>query len=459
MAGTDLIQKYTFDRYCSKTDLSKALGTNLIEPIWRSISDFRKKYALDLPIFDASYAKFYLTYIDPVQAKTALINNHVTSFVGAMGKITKGSLAYTIFTRDMALISLKAIAKSNKIDASEIVLTDIIENREVSNEYIVLVNYFRALNELRSSSFGSIDDSFLAKHYAILRGEEELTSFYRENDNQTTFSKALVDREYDDGVPSRLIDPLMTSLFEYINNLEISLVARISAIFFIFNYVKPFELYNMELAALLAKRVLSSTSIDTSSIYVPLETFLNDNEFFGDVSKEVKRTRDFTYAFLKGADLINNSFNEALSRINEVHSDSLNVEVKMGSDEKKIQEEFGIKVETPFKEVQKSPTKNQIIKQYNRNLASVDLPTLSEKEIKQKVNDLLESDPFLNKYQADFYIRHCVPGKYYTLQQYMKCEKCVYETARTSMAFLAERRYYKQEKIKNKFVYRVINKE
>ena len=459
MAASGLNQKYTVEKYCTKAELARALGTNLIEPFWREIIEFRRKFAIELPLYDASYNKFYLAFIESIQAKNLETNNLITRFVGGTTKLAKGSIAHYTFTRDMLKASLKAIARLNRIDVSEITLANIIERKEVDSQYKVLVRYFEALNVLKSSSFGSIDDSFLAKNYAILRGEEELTSFYRENDNETASSKVLIDKEYDQGIPSHLIDDSIQTLIEYINNSSVSLVSRISAIFFMFNYVKPFEQFNLELACLLAKRVLSSTSIDTFSVYVPLEDFVNDSLFFGDVSKEVNRTHDFTYAFLRGSDIINESLNFAVDRIIEVHSTYLDNEVKMGSDEKKIEKEFGIKVEKPHVETKKPETKAQIQARIEANAPSVNTEPLSEKEIKAKINALLESDPFLKKGQADFYVRHSVVGKYYTLQQYMKAEKVVYETARTSMVLLAERGYYRQEKIKNKFVYTPINKE
>ena len=458
MAASGLNQKYTVEKYCTKAELAKALGTNLIEPFWREIIEFRRKFAIELPLYDASYSKFYLAFIESIQAKNLETNNLITKFVGGTTKLTKGSIAHYTFTRDMLKASLRAVAKLNKIDVSEITLTNIIERKEVDYQYFVLVRYFEALEDLKASSFGTIDDSFLAKNYAILRGEEELTCFYRESDNVTASSKVLIDKSYDQGIPAHLIDDSMQTLIEYINNQSVSLVSRISAIYFMFNYVKPFEIYNLELASLLAKRVLSSTSIDTSSIYVPLEIFLNDKEFFGEISKEVNRTHDFTYAFLRASDLINMSLNVAIDRIVEVHSTYLDNEVKMGTDEKKIRKEFGFKVENPHVEVKKVETKAQIQARIEAN-APVDTTQLSEKEIKAKIKALLEADPFLKKGMADFYVRHCALGKYYTLQQYMKAERVVYETARTAMVLLAERGYYRQEKIKNKFVYTPINKE
>ena len=457
MAIQDLNQRYTIEKYFSKQEVSRALGTNLIEPFWREISEFRRKFAIELPIFDASFIKYYLTYIDSVQGKTAQANDRVSSFVSSISKISNGSISEFTFVRDMLFAELKSIAKINNLDVSDITLSNIIQRIPVEPQYQILERYFESLQALRKDVFDNIDDSFLAKYYAILRGEEELTCFYREDDVETVASKSLIDKEYDQGIPSHLIDEVMAALLDYVNNFDISLVTRLSAIFFMFNYVKPFDLYNMELATLLAKRVLASTSIDSSCVFVPLESFLNDQSFFGEVSREVKRTHDFTYAFLRGAELINDSFDVAISKLSEVHITSIDKEVI--SDEHPIRPEVAPKPSVEIKKpAQKALTKNQI----QRNIESktaVETVKLSEKELKAKMYDLLEQDPFLKKNQAYFYVRHCTPGRYYSIQQFVKEIGCVYETGRTSMDNLAKLGYYRREQIKNKFVYTPINKE
>lgn len=458
MAGNDLNQKYTIEKYCSKSDLVKLFGTGIVEPIWNQLNDFRRRLSVEMPIYDASHIKFRLTYIDPMQAKNAQTNDHITAFVGGYAKLQAGTVAQYTFTRDMLKSSLKAIAKFNKLDASEITLTNILEGRPVDQQYKILSNYYMCLMQLQKTTADEINEDFLAKYYAILRGEEELTCFYRISDSQTVASRALIDRDYDQGIPSHLIDDVMPELLNYIDNNDVSLASRLSATFFMFNFVKPFDLFNMELACLLAKRIIAGSNANAASIYVPIESFINDVEFFSTTSIEVKRTHDFTYAFLRGSDLINAAFDVAIDRILDVHALSLDTEVKLGGDEKKIEKEFGVQPVKPKTPVQKSDTKNEIIAKAERNALHLD-ENLSEKELKAKARELLETDPYLNKHQADFYVHHCTPGRYYSIQQYVKFEHVVYETARTSLDLLAKRGYYREQSVKNKYVYTPINKE
>lgn len=80
-------------------------------------------------------------------------------------------------------------------------------------------------------------------------------------------------------------------------------------------------------------------------------------------------------------------------------------------------------------------------------------PELDEKDAKRLEVNLLELDVRLKKGEAKFYARHCTLGRYYTIEQYKKLNKCVYETARTSMDHLVELGYYKKAKAGKKFVY------
>ena len=459
MATSDLNQKYTIERYCSKSDLTKIFGTQIVEPIWNQLNDFRKHHSIDLSIFDALRIRFKLTYIDATQVKTAEINDHITLLVSSYAKLQTGTTAYYTFTRDMLKNSLRSIAKFKKLDASEVTISNILDGEETSNQYKVLERYYRALEVLKRNTNELINEDFLAKYYAILRGEEELTCFYRLTDVETLASKVLVAREYDQGIPSRLIDEIMPVLLDSISNTSVSLATRLASIFFMFNYVKPFDLYNMELACILAKRIIAGTNAGTASIYIPIESFINNAEFFDEISKEVKRTHDFTYAFLKGADLVNASLDESINRLKEVQTQTIDTEIKIGSEEKKIKEEFGYSAQKKVNQPKTTETKAQIQARLERNALHLENENLSEKELRAKANQMMEIDPYLNKHQANFYVHHCTPGRYYTLQQYVKFTGCVYETARTSMELLAKQGYYRQETIKNKFVYTPINKE
>jgi Fic family protein len=101
-----------------------------------------------------------------------------------------------------------------------------------------------------------------------------------------------------------------------------------------------------------------------------------------------------------------------------------------------------------------------LLQEANGNEVSLSKPenALSEKEVKEYVQYLLETNPSLNKNQASFLANHCTLGRYYTIQQFKKFTRCAYETARTSMDKLASEHYYEKKQVKNKFVYTPLRK-
>lgn len=470
MGSLDLNRKYTIEKYCTRIEVAKAIGTNLIEPLWKDIVSYRKTFARPLPVCDAFKTPFSITYIDSVHNKTYVISEKMSSYILGIGKLSDSRIAYNAFTSDMLKQSLKYIARANKIDASEITLQLIVEGKCTDDAYRPLINYYRALKHLENHPIPYLSEDVLADYYAILRGEEELTSFYRINDNVTSASKALVDREFDNGVPAHLIDDMMENLILFANNTEASLPVRSAVLFYMFNYIKPFKEHNNEMAAILTKCLLSDTNIGSAAIYLPLEKMLVSEEFYGDIFKEVLKTKDFTYAYIECANKLTESFDKALDKIVQVNAHALDVAAKLGDDRAKIKEEFGVDIEVdepvkpkviqpkPSTIVQPKPAQVTIVKPQTV-VVEADEKDLSEKELRALENDMLESDPFIKKGQAHFYVRHCTKGKFYTIQQYKKFEGCVYETARTSMDNLAVRGYYRREAIKNKFVYTPIDKE
>ena len=131
------------------------------------------------------------------------------------------------------------------------------------------------------------------------------------------------------------------------------------------------------------------------------------------------------------------------------------------SDEKPLSEEKKIEAlpkKDPSPKPTLSPSKTITEKEMvetSKNVAapSFELDVLSEKEAKEYMRYLLETNPNLNKKQASFLSTHCTPGRFYSIQQFKAFTHCVYETARTSMDKLALEGYYEKLQVKNKFVY------
>lgn len=477
MAGSDLNIKFTNDKYMTRMEVAKSLGTNLIDQIWREIIVYRRGMAVELPIYDNAHFHFNLTQTPKVISLFSDISGRVNTCINAYNKLMNGSIAKYTLTHDMLKAALKCIAKKNNIDVSEITLQNIIEHQCNDSYYKVIIDYFNALERLSKASYEQINEEFLANYYAILKGQEELTSFYRVSDANSPSSKFLVGAEFNNGVQVHLIEDMMNSVLAFANDRALPLLTRLVGTIFMFNYIKPFDDFNNEIAIIVCKAILSSSGLMSASVFVPLEVILNDKDFFGEIAREVQRSHDFTYAFLKGSEIINDSFSTIIDRIIQVNAKALEQTFTMGDDAKKFKEEFGFEpqkgtmeeihpepIPAPaVVETKPTPAPAPVVKPVTHVAPAVKFenkPTsdLSEKELKAREQDILESDPYIKKGQAHFYVRHCTKGKFYTIQEYKRCEGCVYETARTSMDNLAMRGYYRREQIKNKFVYTPIDK-
>lgn len=473
MAGSDYNAKYTNERYMTRMEVAKSLGTNLIDGIWREILSYRKGLTQELPIRDNAKFSFGLTLTPKVISLSENLANRINKYQTAFDKLQNGSIAKYTFSHEMIKLALKCIAKLNNIDISEITLQNIIEHQCDDPNYRIVINYYKCLERLSKASYEQVGEEFLANYYAILKGQEELTSFYRMYDNNSPSARFLVGAEFNNGVPVHRIEEMMNEVLSLANDRGLPLLYRIVGTIFMFNYIKPFDDYNVELSLLVVKAMLSGTGLGASSVYIPLEFIANNSNFYGEISREVQKSHDFTYAYLEASETIDKSFQTVIDRLIQVNAKALESSYHGEEDVKKFKQEFGV-------EPQKAPVEQPQIEPVAKPQAVVEpvikpavyvapapapvretRPTseLSERELKAREVDILESDPYIKKGQAHFYVRHCTKGKFYTIQEYKRCEGCVYETARTSMDNLAYRGYYRREQIKNKFVYTPIDKE
>ncbi len=116
-------------------------------------------------------------------------------------------------------------------------------------------------------------------------------------------------------------------------------------------------------------------------------------------------------------------------------------------------------IQKPVEEMKKVEKVEEAVSQPKGLAVSFIPEELDEKAASRLEKHLLEMDPRLKKGQAHFYARHCTLGMYYTIEQYRKAERCVYETARTSMDKLAEYGYYEKKEFGKKYVYTPVDRK
>ena len=477
MAEKTLEFRFSEENYCTRPEVAAALGTDLIEPIWNQIITYRKQYRRQINVFDISKIPFSITYFPTLLSRIESLEEKISEYIVNFGGLQDGSISkYTIF-RDMCFNELRLIARHNKININDVALNNIIEYKNVESLYEPLTRYFSAVTHLDKNPKEKFDLKTIGNYYSIISGQDIEENFFRKTEINAASQRLLINREYQ-GAPTQEIPMLMNYLINYVNNSKDSFVIKVAVTAYMINYVKPFEKYNGEMAAILTKLIVALSDVESAAAYIPMENIIADEKgTLAGVSREIQRSRDLTYEVTRVIDLINDALDVVADRIAQVSIHEVENSYTFGEDAKEFEAEFGFApspeiieekkpepepvIEQPkveeSKEPIKQPVKHRPIEPIIREVEENDGP--SDKQLRRMAQNLLEEDPLLKKGQAHFYVRHCTVGKYYTIQQYKKAEGCVYETARTSMDGLARLGYYRREQIKNKFVYTPIPKE
>jgi Fic family protein len=367
-----------------------------------------------------------------------------------------------------------------------------------------------------------LSDDFVGEALAKCLGVSELTSFYRtfDFDNSIKRVEHMYNADYA-YAPNAFIETLMGEFSTFLRSSSLSPFVKAACALYYFDYIKPFEKMNDEMGALLAKAVLFP-SLGSEAMLLPYEVCLSKSPRFKSYALEAQRTGDLTYLVLYFISILEPLLDSLSEDIKAIRVEPFRKEFETLSPAEKAvaptlpaapkkTEQLSIfpneeptlvavekapepvatkpLIEEPAKpapseamapkapevsvekKIEEAPAPKEEAKPVIEKIApdqisegtgevSLSKPenALSEKEVKEYVQYLLETNPSLNKNQASFLANHCTLGRYYTIQQFKKFTRCAYETARTSMDKLAIEHYYEKKQVKNKFVYTPLRK-
>jgi Fic family protein len=367
-----------------------------------------------------------------------------------------------------------------------------------------------------------LSDDFVGEALAKCLGVSELTSFYRtfDFDNSIKRVEHMYNADYA-YAPFGFIETLMGEFSTFLRSSSVSPFLKAAMALYYFDYIKPFEKMNDEMGSLVAKAVLYS-SLGSEAMLLPYEVCLLKNPRFKTYALEAQRTGDLTYLTLYFISVLEPLLDSLSEDIKAIRIEPFRKEFETLSPEEKaaapvapsapkkteqlsifpneeptvvavekpapapakpveqpkpapevtpvatptpvVEEKVAPKpVEAPAPKVEAvTPIPKIAPEEMGEGTGEVSLSkpenALSEKEVKEYVQYLLETNPSLNKNQASFLANHCTLGRYYTIQQFKKFTRCAYETARTSMDKLANEHYYEKKQVKNKFVYTPLRK-
>ena len=462
MPNNDLAIRFTEEKYATKSEVARELRISSVDAFWNNIQEYRRNFYHYTPLktIDKNVLMF---------CGCPSINGFV---IGVENKLLRVNRSYSglyshrtdvrFFQDNCYSKCLKFVSDKYKLELDENFFKSLVrdEFQQIDESVKPVANYLKALKYVNYAHVNNIDEDYLANLYSKVIGQDELTTFYRVNEDTNPENRVLIDRIYT-CAPVRLIEPMMNSLFAFIANSTLSAGVKAGIAYFYINYVKPFDKYTDEIALLVAKSIICHDSLGELGTLLPLERLLSEDPTnLVKMITEAQKTSDLTYIVKYFFEVLSNNADEMLDMMANLNTEQLRADfykVDEPVKEEKPVEPVDVMPEEPAEEEnQPAPVEENRNKvtYVQEELAISYIPVaLDEKQACLVEQDLLERDPSLRKGEAHFYARHCTKGKKYSIAQYKKAIGCVYETARTSMDHLAELGYYRKEKIKNKFVY------
>lgn len=474
MGVNDIAVRFTEDKYATKNEVSRELKISVIDGVWDKILSYRAPFCHYLAIRGTDKNQLRVCLCPTISSNLNTVEAKLLRIVSEANKLDSVNSDRQYFKQSYLVRSLQNVALANlavcdEEHARKVVLGTISD--------VALANYLKGLRFVEAKYEETLDVDFLADLYSKVTGNDELTSFYRTKEIEDSGANVLISRVYK-SAPTHLIEPMMDSLFNFVEKTNVSPLCRALISYYYIQFVKPFDKFNNEISVLFAKAVLAHYSVGEFAVYLPLETFLNENE--GEMERifhDVQTSSDVTYFLTFALKFVGKEFDKMLDSLAEYSTKvikddfyQLDEEVKTEEPAKEEAKPEPVK-EVIVEEVKKveEPTPTVVVKKVIKEeveakpAAVVEKPVglavsyipeeLDEKTATRLERHLLELDVRLSKKQAYFYARHCTLGMYYTIDQYKKATKCVYETARTSMDKLVEFGYYAKAPAGKKFVY------
>jgi Fic family protein len=430
MAINDLAIRFTDEQYATKQDVAKTLGTAVVDALWGTILQYRATFARILPLQAMDKQPLQIVLTPSLLEKVMAFDRKMAKAVSLFNyHQIQNKLATPFYP--LLLPILASVGKQYGASTAERNLMYILEGKTVDRkaELASVNQYFKGIESIASKRQTKLNEDIIGDLLMLLNQTQELTMFYREKE-LTNRPKSLVARVYE-AAPYPLIEPMMTSLLQTVNQLTLSPLVIATIALYYLDYIKPFETFNDEISFLLFKNILIHSDYEAVACYLNIEQFM-DSEAYEKCMLEVQRTRDVTYLLDFLLPYLLASVEQILDRLVGLQKQAVIIEQKQPQS-MSVPTPVALPKETiPF---------------------SASESTIGEVEANRLQQHLLETHPSMKKGEAFFYARHHTVGKYYTLSHYKQQLSCAYETARTSMEHLVQLGYYRKEKYKNKYVY------
>lgn len=467
MPTQDIGIRWSEEKYATKDEVRDAYNMSMIDNIWKQIIDYRRLYTKTLDLHNIDRTSYMVVVTQTIQLKVASVERRLSRILVK----THDMKAYgkELFAKRRYAKTIEVLDSNYKTNISQEMVSHLLDEdlSTIPSQYSLIYNYIRTLKYYASGHYTDIIDyrlleSILKQIQGVSFDNLTLEKEYREEEIET--SHYYQNNYVYKAAPIERIADMIDELCNFVRESDLSPVIKAIVANYYLNYVKPFDYLNEEANALFAKICLGHFDFDEASMYLNFEKIVFDtDEKLNKISVECQKTLDLTYYVNYILDLLDEDLKDILDEIVLTERDEIkNEQIDLSEDE-------GLNAKSTVEEEAKPSERSvavmarpvEFVKPQEPSPyigeSNVALPVfpagLKEQDVEGIVTNLLEVYPYLKRTQAHFYARHCTIGKHYTISQFKKEENVAYETARTSMDFLAENGFYSKTKVRNKFVY------
>lgn len=315
MGSNALAIRFTDEKYSTKSDVVKALGTSLVDSIWRNIVGYRLQSAHKLSLKTIPQLPFYVTYTQPIASRINEFGVKLAHFMLSFGQIPPESRLLFEVERYAKLNILRDAAAIEGLRINDLSLKAMLNGTYFENNpaHTPILGYRDAINSFQSAG---VNEDLLAGIYGLLNGQEELTSFYRveDPDSGNLYRTIVINRDYQ-YAPHDEIPDLMEQLFNFLNNDTTEPIVHAIMALYYFDYVKPFSAHNDLVGCLLAKQILEEANIGLVARLLPLEKVMVPTERLKTLCLETQRSGDLTYVLLYALDILEPAIDDLVNEI------------------------------------------------------------------------------------------------------------------------------------------------
>jgi hypothetical protein len=329
MSDKRIAEKFTDERYLSRSELPAAMGTSLVDGYWNEITSYRAKYAHKLGFRTIGNLGFYYTGTPVIEETISSATGMLTRIVNTMKKLERGKI-YDLSERALLLPSMKSLAASYGGKVDELTVKAMMNGTyrgDGQGDDAPILAYQRAIRHYLSTGPSKPDDEFLGEAYESLHEGEELLTFYRTRDFDASAQRNLyVMGAVFNYAPHAMVEPLMDEFFSFIAATGISpLVKALAALYFL-DYVKPLNDKNLEAASLLSLDIMASADLGAEAFYLPLMTLLDKTPEYERAFRSVQSTGDLTYYLVYACKRILSAGESLLEELKSIKIDDIREE-------------------------------------------------------------------------------------------------------------------------------------